>query len=359
VSEVALEINGVEHKGWLALEVTKSLETLCGSFQMVLTDRWNATPSPMNLIPGSKCKVTIDGEQVIDGYIDVVEIQVAADRHEIRVSGRDKTGDLVDCAVTTGTGEWRNLKLEDLVEKLVEPFGIEVKTEVETGELIPKFNVEQGMTVFEAVQKLCALRGCLAVSDSEGNLVITRAASERAASKIEQGKNLLEGTATYDFTERFSEYIVKGQRRTDDNVDARTAATAKGKVTDENVERFRPMLIVAEGQADKAKTEARARWEAAVRRGRSRAYEVMVNGWKDERGGLWKINTVTTLKAAMLGVNADLLIASASFVLDDRGEITRLRVVPPETYTPEPGEKVPVTDTWQDDLENLGSLGDA
>lgn len=356
MSEVALEINGVEHKGWLAVEVTKSLEALCGSFQMVLTDRWNATPNPMNLLPGATCRVTIDGEQLIDGYIDVVDLQISADRHEIRVAGRDKTGDLVDCSVTTGTGEWKNLKLEELVEKLVEPFNIEVKTEVDTGERIAKFNVEQGMTVFEAVQKVCALRGCLAVSDTEGNLVITRAGEDRAGTNIEQGKNLLEGSATYDFTERFSEYVVKGQRRTEDNVDARTAATAKGKVVDSNVDRFRPMLIVAEGQADKAKAEARAKWEAAVRRGRSRSYEITVQGWKDDGGNLWQVNRIGTVKASMLGVSTDLLIASTSFILDDQGERTRLRMVPRETYIPEPGEEVQATDDWKQDLENLGGL---
>lgn len=352
-----LEIEGVEHGGWLGIEVNKSIENLAGAFALALTDRWGGSSQPMSIVPGAKCKVTIDGETVIDGYVDTVELSIEAETHTIRVSGRDKAGDLIDCAAASGTGEWKNLKLEDLITQLVQPFGLMVKAEVDTGEKIPKFNVEQGMSVFEAIQKLCNLRGCLALSDREGQIIITRAGETKAATDIVFGVNLLEGSATYDYTERFSDYIVKGQRRGDDNVDAKTAATAKGKVTDSNVKRYRPMLVIADGQADKAKADVRARWEAAVRRGKSRSYEVTVHGWKDSGGNLWEINQIVTLKVRPLGINGELLIASVSFLLDDSGEKTRLKLVPPETYTPVDGDTVAEDDTWEDDLRNLGSLG--
>lgn len=352
-----LEIDGVEHGGWLGIEVNKSLENLAGAFSLALTDRWAGSSTAMSIVPGAKCKVTIDGESVIDGYVDTVELSIDADTHTIRVGGRDKAGDLIDCAAASGTGEWKNLKLEDLITQLVQPFGLTVKAEVDTGERIPKFNVEQGMSVFEAIQKLCALRGVLAISDNTGQIVLTRAGETKAATDIVYGTNLLEGSASYDYTERFSDYIVKGQRRGEDNVDAKTAATAKGKVKDENVKRYRPMLVIADGQADKIKADVRARWEAAVRRGKSRAYEVTVQGWKDSAGNLWEINQLATLKARPLGINGELLIASVSFLLDDSGEKTRLRLVPRETYTPIEGDTVAADDTWEDDLKNLGSLG--
>lgn len=352
-----LEIDGQEYGGWLGIEVTKSIESLAGSFSLALTDRWAGSSQAMSIVPGAKCRVTIDGSSVIDGYVDTVEASIEAENHTLRVGGRDKAGDLIDCAATSGTGEWKNLKLEELVAKLIEPFGLSVKTEVDTGERIPKFNVEQGMTVFEAIQKICALRGCLALSDRNGQIIITRAGTEQASTDLVYGQNLFDGSATYDFTERFSQYICKGQRRADDKTDAKTAATAKGTVHDENVKRYRPMLVIADGQADKKKTETRARWEAAVRRGKSRVYEVTVQGWWDSNGLLWEINQLVTLKAAPLGVNAKLLIAEVSFVFDDIGERTRLKLVPPETYTPVDGETISADDTWEEDLKNLGSLG--
>lgn len=353
-----LEIDGAEYGGWTSIEVTKSIESLAGAFALGLTDRWGGSKTTMGILPGAKAKVTIDGDTVIDGYVDSVEPSIDGEAHSIHVGGRDKAGDLIDCSVISGTGEWKNLKLEALVTQIAQPFGITVKTEVDTGERIPKFNVEQGMSAFEAIQKVCALRGCLALSDKAGQIVITRAGTTRASTSIVFGQNLLKGSAVYDYTERFSQYIVKGQRRGDNNVDAKTAATAKGTVKDDNVKRYRPILVVADGQIDKAKAEIRARWEAAVRRGRSRAYEVSVQDWKDSKGKLWEINQIVPLKAAPLGVNADLLIATLSFVLDESGTVTRLRLVPPETYTPEPGEKVSAKDTWLDDLRNWGSLGD-
>jgi Mu-like prophage tail protein gpP len=360
VSEVALEIDGVDHQGWTAVEITKSMETLCGSFRLVLTSPPGKQGglSPMNILPGVKAKVSIDGQALIDGYIDTVELAIEAERHEIRASGRDKTGDLVDCSVVNGTGEWKNLKLEALVTKLVEPFGITVKTEVDTGEAIPKFNVEQGMTVFEAVQKVCALRACLGISDESGNLVITRAGSEKSSTNIVEGENLLDGRATYDYTERFSEYVVKGQKQSKDNESADTTTKVKGVVKDANIERYRPMLLIADGQVDKAKADVRARWEAAVRRGRSRSYELTVQGWADSQGKIWKINRLLTLKAPSLGVNTELLTAEVTFTLDDGGELCKIKMLAPETYTPEPAEKISKGDTWQEDLKNLGEIED-
>ena len=149
---VKLNINGQDHEGWTEIQIRKSIEELSGSFEFTLTDRWKEGQKPLAIIPGSACQVSIDGEKLIDGYIDGMEFSYDADNHQIRVAGRDKTADLIDCAITTGTGEWKNLKLEDLAKQLATPFGVNVKTEVDTGERIPKFNSEQGMSVYEAIR---------------------------------------------------------------------------------------------------------------------------------------------------------------------------------------------------------------
>lgn len=355
MSDVKLKVDNKDYTGWTSIEVSKGIEDLSGSFSLVLTNRWRDDKESLAIRPGRPCKVSIEGETIIDGYIDVLSISYNADFHEIRVSGRDKAADLIDCAVANGTGEYKNLTFDKIIEQIVSPFGISVKNEVPSGSPIKKFNIEQGMSAYEAIQKLCLRAGCLAVSDNEGNLILTRAGTESGGTGLIEKENILEAIATYDFTQRFSKYIVKGQKAGKDNEDAVTATTAKSEVTDSNVDRYRPTLIVADGQNDKTKAETRAKWEAAVRRGKSRVFEITVQGWLDGSGSTWKTNQLLNLDAPNLGVSDNLVVANTIFRLDEGGERTTLSLSPAEAFTPLPSTSAE-EDSWESDLEGLGEL---
>jgi len=356
LSNVTLEIEGQNYQGWTEISISKSIEHLCGGFDLTLTDRWSGGNLDLAILPGSPCRVAIDGQTVINGYVFGFEISYDADAHQIRVTGKDKTADLVDCAIANGTGEWKNLKLEDLVSELVKPFWLTVKADVDTGERIPKFNAEQGMTVYDAVQKLCVLRGCLAIPDDEGNIVITRAGTEQGTTNLAEGDNILAATASYDFSERFSDYIVKGQKSGKDNEDSKTTTAFKSNVQDENIKRYRPTIVMAEGQVDGIKTKVRAQWECAVRRGKSRNFRITVQGWKGADGKIWELNKLVKLTSPLLGIDDQLLIAGADFKLSDQGEMTELLLSPAEAYQPVEGLKVSSGDKWEKDLKSFGKL---
>ncbi len=183
--------------------------------------------------------------------------------------GRDKAGDLYDCSTIEGTGEYKNLKVEAIVTRICAPFGINVSTNVDTGEVIPTFNIEQGMSAFEAIQKVCSMRACLAISDGRGGIQITRSGTSRAGGQLIEGNNILAATASYDVSERFSEYICKGQKQGDDNLSTDAYTMNVANIEDANMKRYRPLVIVADGEATKKDCETRAKWEANVRRGRS------------------------------------------------------------------------------------------
>lgn len=342
MSTVSLKIAGTAHDGWKSISINRSLETISGAFQLSLTDKWTNSlgVTPARIVPGASCEVQIDGETVITGYIDKTEPSYDGFTHTITVSGRDKAGDLVDCSVITGTGEWKNLKLEAIANIICDPFGIPVATEVDTGEKIPTFNIEQGMTAFEAIQKLCSLRACLAISDGQGGITITRAGSASVSAVLLEGTNILAASATYDVTERYSQYICKGQKQGDDNSSTTAITRPKSTITDANIERYRPLVIVADGQADTKKCQVRAKWEAAVRSGKSRTFAVTVAGWKMPSGELWPINKLVSLQSNWLGVSDTLLIAGMNFRLDEAGELTELALIPAEAYAVIPDDTI-------------------
>ena len=69
---------------------------------------------------------------------------------------------------------------------------------------------------------------------------------------IEGGRNVLTGGVTKDLTERFSDYLFKGQLAASDEVTGGDVNTAH-LVLDDGVGRYRPLLIESDEQARDAK----------------------------------------------------------------------------------------------------------
>ena len=76
---------------------------------------------------------------LITGYIDTIDIDLTDTSCRLSVSGRDKTGDLVDSSAIHGSGQWKNVRLEQIVRDICKPFGIEVLVQTDTGEAISSF----------------------------------------------------------------------------------------------------------------------------------------------------------------------------------------------------------------------------
>ena len=155
---IALRIGGRIHQGWTEATVTRSLETLCSTFQMSLSEREAGATEPRLVSPGDGCTVAIEGEQVLRGYVDEVRPRYDAGDHMVSVRGRDATADLVDCSAASEPGEWQDSTLDQITRGLVAPFGIEVTVEVGVGAPFTKFRIDEGETVFEAIERGCRYR---------------------------------------------------------------------------------------------------------------------------------------------------------------------------------------------------------
>ena len=66
-SDVRLIVNGVRYGGWKDIRVTRSIESIAGSFALEVTDRWAEQTESWPIAEESECRVEIDGEAVING----------------------------------------------------------------------------------------------------------------------------------------------------------------------------------------------------------------------------------------------------------------------------------------------------
>lgn len=321
---VTLKVNSKTFEGWQSVRIDRGIEQIAGVFSLSVTDRWNTdTQAEARTIkPGQACEVAVDGVVVITGYLDTVAADYDAGQHSLTITGRDKTGDLVDCSSIYKSGQWANKTIEQIAADLCAPFWVAVSTKTDTGEPFKTFSIQEGESVFETLERAARLRAVLLVSDGLGGLVITRAGSAMAGA-LTEGVNILSATAEFSHKDRFSQYIVKGQSHGDDNNYAEVVSQPSGIVTDGAITRYRPLIITAEDQGNNATLKQRAEWERNVRRGRGNRATIKVQGWGKP---LWTPNTISRVISPLLPINADLLIVSVSLSIDDGGTTTTIEL---------------------------------
>ena len=198
---IELLVNGVLYGGWTSVSISRSIGTAAGAFNIECTENVGGEAIHWPIRPNDECEVRVAGQVVIKGYIDKTTLDVSDSSHSIAVAGRDKTGDLVDCAAAVK--QWRNVSILDLAKELCAPFGIEVILETEPGKPLAVFKTEPGETVFKALERAAKIAGILLVQ-ARGALVLTHAGAQQAATPLVLGGNIKSGTADYDYSERFA-----------------------------------------------------------------------------------------------------------------------------------------------------------
>lgn len=209
-SNIELYLNEHIFSGWTSLSVFRSLESMSGQFELGIAIRPEDDVSQIQ--PGASIVLKMNGQTVITGYLDALSQVITDDSKDIRVTGRDKTADLVDCAVLHQSYHFKNQTLQQIAETICQPFGINVvwqATEPGANEKINVWQVEPGETAFDTISKAARHKGVLVTSDVDGNLVFTDP-SETVVGNFKLGENILELELNDDWSQRFSLYRVIG-----------------------------------------------------------------------------------------------------------------------------------------------------
>ena len=331
---VTLEIAGIQYTGWTDVTIERTMTDISGSFEFTMTDGFREQEKP-DISAGTLCRITDNGVVLKEGYIDRVTPTFDQSGISYTVTGRDRAADLVDCGVNNSTNEWKNINFQEIINNLVSPFGIQATFAVTSDRKFETVTWDDGTQVFEVIRKYAEKLQLLVYSGLAGQLIINRVSTERAPIALQEGENILSANGASDMSNVFSEYIVIGDRQSTTNITNEEEILAKQSVKDETVGRYRPIVIIQEGATDSDIALARARWEATTRLALKEAYVVNVQGWYPD------VNQLINLNSQTLGVNnKDMLIAGVELILSAAGKITRMKLVPPETFTPLPSSLI-------------------
>lgn len=354
---VTLVAGDVRISGWQAVRITTGLERMPGDFDIALTESFPGQAQDVLIAPGTPCKVLIGSDPVITGYIDRYLPSFDPKSHQVRVQGRSKCQDLVDCSAGIdqnweATHQTRGMQINTgsllkLATELAAPFNIKVTSL--TGNDVPvgapnaavvQFNITLTETPFEIIERVARYAGVLVYEGTDGNLILANVSADLMTGGFAQGVNVEAASVAYTMDQRYSVYV-PSLSSVDANQDMGGSAGIMPfpPVFDIGVPRFRPLIVVSEqSQYGELTVRKRAVWEMNRRVGRSQTVRLTCDKWRDVAGKLWSRNANASLNLPKLKLSDNTwIITEVTFSRDaQRGTVADIEMMPPEAFWIEP-----------------------
>lgn len=262
--ELTLRVNNKELTGWTEIKVARGIERCPSDFDISLTERSPDKTQSFIVSPGDECQVYLGKDLVITGYIDRYMPSIEPSAHNVRVLGRNKCQDLVDCAAIKAGGQFRDSNVFSIATELAKEYGIKVVNKSKAKlPVTPMFNLNLGETSYEIIERLARYSALLVYDGVDGNLILSGVGSEKMSGAIEEGKNVERASMNHSMDQRFSEYSVF-MLGCDTFQDIGDGGNLLCKVEDVNVSRKRVKYIIADaGAPGNDLAQKRALWEAS------------------------------------------------------------------------------------------------
>lgn len=325
--------------GWTSVRVTRGIERCPSDFEVEFTEPYPAVSNVM-VQPGDFCEVYLGTDLVISGFVDRYMPSYNATSHTVRISGRGRCQDLVDCSAKWTGGQFMTTPLLQIAQRLCEVYDINVVLAdgANQGPPIPFLNVFVGESIYDVLERLCRLYQLLLYEQADGSLVLAQVGGQQAASGFKEGVNVLAASGTFSMDARFSDYEMVLQAL-DTMRDFGSGGNHLASAFDHGVQRFRYHALVSEATAGGTILGVdRINWEKVRRIGRSLQVRVTTDTWRDSAGVLWTPNTLVSLDLPSLKMKPQSwLIADVTHRRDSaKGTEADLLIMPPQAFNPQP-----------------------
>lgn len=306
---------------------------MAGTFDLAVSDTLPADLPHTKIKKGQSCELRLAGQLVFKGWVEDRLPRYDSESHSVRVAGRDLACDLVDCSAVHASGSWSNQTLAAIVRDVISPYKLKVVEAQKSPEVFQRVAIQEGEKVWELLDRLCKQRGVLVWSDGLGGVILGRPKPVRVDTTLTYGGLIEEGSQESSDRDRYSSYTVKGHSLFGDpETVGPLASQDPNKITDLEITRYRPLVIVSDTPTTPEERLQRARLERDRRRARAKKAVYIVPGWTHS-AGLWRPNLLVPVDDLRLDLKGEFLVGAVKYLKDeDKGSRTELSLYPPDAF---------------------------
>jgi len=347
MSDIFLEVNGFQYKGFTDIEVSRSIENFAGKFKFSTTVKENSSLVVQNdLKVQDEVRVFIDSDLILTGYIEELNISYSVDSHSISVSGRDKTGDLIDSSIKQA--QYKQINFIKLAEAVLLDNGytdIKIINNLTTPPILttgetatdPSFledgespTAEQGASIVQFLDSYAKKLQVLLVTDEDGNINVTSEGDQLADGALISTKtqsNILAASINVSTVDRFRFIEVYSQG--DNSSFYEQSSDQSSIVTDTSIRSPRRKRIPVNTASKTTTLDNLAKWNVSIREAKGLRYNCTVQGFYTTRKNIspWLPNTLVQLKDERCQVDGQFLIQGVTYRRSLRGSFTDLSIV--------------------------------
>jgi prophage tail gpP-like protein len=368
-NDIFLEINGIRYEGWQSVNVSKSIEHLSGQFSFessvkeVFLNNQRFIENPIKA--QDEARIFIDDNLIITGTVEELNIAYSSDSHGISVSGRDKTGDLIDSSAIQKSYNINNFP--NLIRLVLSDNGyadIKVKNDVFGLKALgssEKIKTEAGDTVFSFLDRYAKKLQVLLNTDADGNIIITREGSTDAggvllSTKNNPNNNIFSANLSINTKQRYR--FVEVYSQADNKSYGVSAVSQKGAAEDDIIRAPRRIRINSSNTTTSDFLNDLAKWNVNVKRAKGQRYSARVVGYYADQASntLWQPNTLVQVLDDKCNLDGSFLIQGVSYTKSSSGgSFTDLSIVNQGAFSLSPVSTT--TSNLAEDLIKSGKLG--
>jgi len=343
---IELAVNQQPYTDFTSASVTLALDALSNDFSFTASAVGGYPP----FRTGDSVQCYVDGEQVLDGYIDGTSGNESEGNHLITYIGRDRTQDFVDSDINVinDIRAGGNLTLKQIIEIVIKNIGssLVVVEEFTT----PPFNEAEdiiapkvGQNAFDFVNGYARKRQALLTSNANGDIVITSSESTFSGQTLQSdGKgndNIIDQSWTTETPQRFNTYINRGQQdpialNAVPDPDKATIQSQDNQTID-GVVRFGRQKVTVESKGySNEQLKLRSEWSKQLADAQSTKFNCVVRDHSKINGKIWAINELTLINSLAADITQYMLANVITFS-ESEGQptTTAIEFVQRDVYT--------------------------
>lgn len=322
-----------------SISIKKSMTSLCSLFNLQTFDLNKQT----NIEGNNNCNIYLLDKNgynsIVNGYVDTIDVTTTTKSSNLKYSGRDKCSFIVDCDIISSNTYPVGSNLVNIIKTILINNTLDfIEVNNNTGRdliLNADFRYEIGNNLWETIKGLCYSHSVICRADYYGNITLENSGRFSNSSILVKNNsndnNTSNSSLIINGSKLYGQYIVfnmnnsnnndikENSTKSEDFFSKNSNSLNKYIFPFKNVTEKRIKVLMANKDAGEDYARRLAQWVNGEALAESFRYTVILPGFTDANGELWKINSLVNVVDNSCDINDQLLILETIFSWDEVG----------------------------------------